>query len=365
MIRKIIAETNWAREIKEALLIGLVGGLIQSVLTYNEFLRGDVKTDIFVFTWSAVVWISLWKGNQALVVIIDQYLTWLEQPGKRFVVGVICMVIYTITISMIIYTIFFGLIWGQDVMAQVRSDFPAFIYTPVGITSTIMVISHSSSFLKAWRQSAINFEKLKKEKLMVEYEALKNQVNPHFLFNSMNVLTSLVYEDQDKAVKFIRELSKVYRYVLDSRHKDLVSLEEEMAFVESYIFLQKIRFENNLVIDIDIDEEKMQNFVPPMALQLLLENAIKHNVVSEKRPLTIRIKSEDKALIIQNDLQEKLSKDSTGIGLENLKQRYQIISNEPITIKKDEAYFTVIIPLLTRNIPISINETTEKEAVSV
>ena len=204
---------------------------------------------------------------------------------------------------------------------------------------------HGRGFLLSWRQTSIDMEKLKTEQVFTQFQSLKNQVNPHFLFNSLNALSSLVYEDQDKAVSFIRKLSKVYRYVLDKKDEELVKVEDELDFMENFIFLQQIRFGENLKVLIEKSNIR-DGYLPPLALQLLVENAIKHNVISEKDPLSVSIKIEDTYCIISNSIKEKLHKDSTGIGLANLKARYEYLSKKKMEIENDGIEFIVKLPVL-------------------
>ena len=201
-------------------------------------------------------------------------------------------------------------------------------------------------FFANWRQAAVDAERLKKESVEAQYNNLKNQVNPHFLFNSLNALTNLVYQDQDKAVKFIKQLSDVYRYVLNSRDKEVVSLDEELKFLEAYAFLQQIRFGGKLKIDIDLKDVK--SVVAPMALQMLVENAIKHNEISEEHPLHIKIYRQEKTLIVENTLQRKsvLADESSGLGLENIKKRYEFLSTSEVEVSEGEGKFIVSVPII-------------------
>ncbi len=207
---------------------------------------------------------------------------------------------------------------------------------------------HGRSFLLNWKQSSIAAEQLKRESIAAKYESLKNQVNPHFLFNSLNALSNLVYEDQDKAVKFIKQLSEVYRYVLDTREKEVVSIAEELKFLQSYLFLQQIRFGDKLKIEISVRKEAIN--VAPLALQLLIENAIKHNVVSEDDPLTVRIFEADQYIVVENNLQKKtsLGEPSAGVGLQNICKRYEFLSDRKVETIKDEKTFTVKLPILNQ-----------------
>ncbi|MCD4736963.1 MAG: histidine kinase [Bacteroidales bacterium] len=188
---------------------------------------------------------------------------------------------------------------------------------------------------------------LQEENIVSQFETLKHQVNPHFLFNSLNVLSSLIYIDQDKAAKFVRQLSKVYRYVLEHKDKDLVQIEEEIPFIESYIFLIKTRFDKNLDIDLQIQHEDLGKQVAPMVVQLLLENAIKHNVISKVKPLNIKVYTDGNNLTVENTLQLKTSTEvSAGVGLENIRKRYQYLTNKKISINDKDSRFIVQIPLL-------------------
>ena len=187
---------------------------------------------------------------------------------------------------------------------------------------------------------------LEKESALSQYESLKNQVNPHFLFNSLNALTHLVYEDQDKAAKFIKQLSEVYRYVLDSRDKEVVSLEEELKFLDAYLFLQQIRFGDKLKVNVNF--KGSTSSVAPLALQMLIENAIKHNVISEEEPLSIRLYMERSFLVVENDLHKKniLPDSSGGLGLQNIKRRYEFLSKEKVVVDEGEGKFIVKLPML-------------------
>jgi LytS/YehU family sensor histidine kinase len=193
---------------------------------------------------------------------------------------------------------------------------------------------------------AINAEKFEREGIEAKYDALRNQVNPHFLFNSLNALTNLVYEDQGKAVTFIKQLSDVYRYVLDTREKEIVPLEEELKFLKSYSFLQQIRFGDNLKIDMMLNN--VEGMVAPLSLQMLVENCIKHNIVSVDDPLSIRIFCEGGFLVVENIVNRKSSgsESSSGLGLDNIRNRYKFLSDIPVEVSDANGKFIVKLPIL-------------------
>jgi LytS/YehU family sensor histidine kinase len=202
-------------------------------------------------------------------------------------------------------------------------------------------------FMDKLKKTQVEAEQLKKITAEAQFEALRNQINPHFLFNCFNVLSSLVYKDADTSAKFIGQLSNVYRYLLYNQDKKVVTLKEELEFLESYLFLLKIRFGENLVVLNNITCDTDKYYVPPVVLQMLIENAIKHNVISKKSPLEIMLKSENSSLTVSNKLQEKeVKEESTYIGLKNIKSRYLFLSNKTVNIEKTDEWFNVKIPLL-------------------
>lgn len=211
------------------------------------------------------------------------------------------------------------------------------------VTSSCYIIY----LIRRQQQVLIENQQLQAENILNQYEVLKNQLNPHMLFNSLNTLRSLVRENQDKAQEYIQELSRVLRYTLQGNESQSVRLQEEMNFVSAYIFLLKMRYEDNLIFDIQIDKELEEYYLPPMSVQVLIENAVKHNEISNRHPLNIRIATDDSCgLFVSNPLQPKLTTTAgTGIGLANLSKRYQLLFRQDILITEDKN-FTVRIPLI-------------------
>jgi LytS/YehU family sensor histidine kinase len=210
------------------------------------------------------------------------------------------------------------------------------------ITSIIYAIS----FFKAWKGKWQEAEQLKIEALLLKYQVLQNQVNPHFLFNSLNVLGSLIDIDVDKAKTFARELSMFYRDVLHFKDMELVSLKDEIEFVKKYIYLQEIRFGEAFSVEFCISP-KIEASVIPLSLQMLVENAIKHNEMSALNPLKIVIAiTDDYKLIIENNLQLRKAADSSRKGLKNLAGRYEFLTGEKVVVVNDGNYFRVTLPLI-------------------
>ncbi|MEG2573914.1 MAG: histidine kinase, partial [Bacteroides sp.] len=195
----------------------------------------------------------------------------------------------------------------------------------------------------------IENEQLRAENIQNQYQALKNQLNPHMLFNSLNTLLSLVRESPEKAQDYVQELSRVLRYTLQENEFQSVSLREEMNFVEAYIFLMKMRYEENLEFKIHIHENLYEYRLPPLSIQMLVENAIKHNEISNRKPLTISIETNDEKAIlsVSNLIQPKrTTSPGTGIGLINLSKRFRLLFKCDIFIAKENGRFCVQLPLI-------------------
>ena len=330
-----------------AILIFFFGGAVNMVVFCSNCLDEPYFLSRYFyisFCYNGMAWTTYWKGSEMLVDLWDKYIPWLVAPVKRFIVSLTSIVVY-VYLAVWGLDLFFDLLVFGKSLEETLKEAGAPFWNTLWITLGINIFMHGRGFLLSWRQASIDVEKLKTEQISSQYNSLKSQVNPHFLFNSLNALSSLVYDNQDKAVEFIRKLSQVYRYVLDSMDDEVVLVEREMDFVKNYIFLQKIRFGDNLIVE--LDDNYPNQFVPPLAIQILVENAIKHNVVSEKDPLRLSIKFKDSYCFVTNSLKEKKVKDSTGIGLNNVKSRYQYLSDKGVNINRAEDSFEVQIPLLT------------------
>lgn len=331
---------NWWIELRDISVLALLGlvmtasGLSCSSCDFNS------REFWVIGSFTSLIWVILWKGNDYLGSFISAKISWLKFPVKRFFVGLFATAVFTLSSIYLVSSLYN---WSFNVHISYG------VWYSVIITIIISLFMHGRAFLLNWKQSQIDAEKLQRENIAGKYEALKNQVNPHFLFNSLNALTNLVYEDQDKAVKFIKQLSEVYRYVLDTRDQEIVSLAQELKFLESYIFLQQIRFENRLDVQVEVEDEN--KFVTPLALQMLIENAIKHNIVSTDDPLKIRIYQDNGHVVVENNLQRKavLAEPSAGVGLENIVKRYELLTERKVEVSDGPEKFVVKLPLLAQS----------------
>ena len=330
------------KEVVESLLIFTVGALLQ-IIAFCQCWDNPRQAAIEGFH-SGLSWMLLWKGSTYLVGLLNRWVDWLKFPLRRLLASVLSVMMLVLAVTFFIHFTYEFTTTDTPVTDIILDYSLQQFYTVLIVTLLINIIMHGRGFLINWKQAAIDIERMKTEQLASQYESLKNQVNPHFLFNSLNALSSLVYDDQKAAVQFIRKLSEVYRYVLDKKDQEVVPVQDELAFVRSYIFLQQIRFGENLKLV--IAGEEPAGFIPPLAIQILVENAIKHNVVSTAKPLEIHINYKRSDIEVSNVINLKKTKDSTGTGLANLKARYAFLSNIPVEISNQGGVFKVLLPIL-------------------
>ncbi|WP_295220803.1 2TM domain-containing protein, partial [uncultured Chryseobacterium sp.] len=231
----------------------------------------------------------------------------------------------------------------------------------INIALLISAFLHAKGFMEELKKTSkkeVVEQKLIAKSANAQFESLKNQLDPHFLFNSLNVLSSLIDENPKQAQKFTASMSKIYRYVLEQKDKELVTVEDELEFAKTYCDLLKTRFEDSVDFVFNVRKEDYRRFVVPLSLQLLLENCIKHNFATSSRPLVIKIFSENDTLCIENNLQVREQiKESSGIGLSNIVQRYALLTERNVFVEKSDDYFKVKLPVLSAK-PNVANEIT-------
>lgn len=336
-------KTSLKRHLIEGFLIFTFGGIIQLLLLCGNCMD-TLYEATYSFVYSGFYWLFLWKGSELIVDSLDKVMPWIKYPIRRTITSVVCLILYSLFVTyfldMALDMVFLG--WSfEKATAYLTVPFQELLLVNLAAN----LIMHGRAFLFEWRQASIDMEKLRTEQVFTQFQSLKNQVNPHFLFNSLNALSSLVYEDQDKAVEFIRKLSQVYRYVLDRKDEEIIPIADEVDFLKNFVFLQKIRFGENLQIEVNGTND--HGYLPPLALQLLVENAIKHNVISEDHHLNVVVNIYPEYCEVKNNIKEKLSKDSTGIGLDNLKARYEYLSDKKVEIVNQNDEFIVRLPVLS------------------
>jgi two-component system, LytTR family, sensor kinase len=321
------------------------------ILTLLAFMTGFIKSQDIIKTFIVNGFASslLGVGNGILADYLNIKFPWTVNTKLRAIVTVLTTVAFTFLAYLLIVYVWILVNDSSYSFMNVfgHNGLNGFLIT-LTITLFISTIFHGNGFLQSWKASVIEAEKLKKDHISAQYETLKNQVNPHFLFNSFNVLTTLVHKDADLAEKFVRQLSNVYRYVLESRDKEVVPFELEMKQLEAYIFLMKIRFGESLNVSINFLNINDTMSIAPLTLQMLLENALKHNAVSKTTPLKIEIYQDDiDYVVVKNQILYKNSVgESTGVGLENIRSRYKFLCDKNVVVSKEDDCFIVKIPII-------------------
>lgn len=260
-----------------------------------------------------------------------------------FVVSVLCIAFLRVVEEVVVD--------GVQIQAYLREEKAVNFLPAIIITLFITLGIHAVHFYRQLQESKMREQRVIAGTASARFETLKNQIDPHFLFNSLNVLSSLIEENPENAQRFTGSLSKIYRYVLEQKDKELIEVEEELNFAQSYLALLKMRFENSLDVNVNVASLTAGQKVVPLSLQLLLENTVKHNVASQSRPLRIEIYTEEDYLVIENTKQiREVLGAGGGVGLQNIINRYALVTDRPVLIAEDQISFKVKIPILTQKV---------------
>lgn len=330
-------------EIRDILILIAISTSITYLIAGNQIFSSFSGYSISIF-YGFILGFTIWKGNQILGLILDKKFPWEKKPSTTFFYRVSASIIFTAIDILIVNYLIYTYVYRINIFDDLRRMFIYAVMT-FGISMLITTIIYLKHFFISWRESVLQKEKFKQDAITMQYETLKSYVNPHFLFNSLSVLSSLVEKDTAKSQEFIKQLSDIYRYVLEQKDKELVPLETELTFIVSYINLHRIRHGGNLKVNLSVDNRF--GYVIPLSLQILLENAFKHNIISEEEPLDVTISREADYIFVQNKLQtRKTINENEGIGLETISKRYEFFTNRPLIINADNGFFTVKIPVL-------------------
>jgi len=265
-----------------------------------------------------------------------------EAIGKRILWVFLGFIVLFFTVDIVLHRLFNSLGVSQGAEPNHIVKFIASLI----LCALVITLYEAISFYVQLQRTVAEKAQLERQNIESQLEGLRNQVNPHFLFNSLNTLAYLIPEDADKAVRFLQQLSNVYRYVLESREAKIIPLSKELEFLDAYVFLLKERFGENLQVQIVCSEQNRSFGIVPLSLQMLFENAIKHNVISVEKPLHIQVFCENGHLIIRNNLQRKNQvMDSTGVGLQNIRDRYRMLTEMEVEVIASQQYFTVALPI--------------------
>lgn len=319
-----------------ALIIALL--LLTFLLTFSVWNKVLTQEKIlFNFLLNLPSWLIMGIIDFLIIKISMNKIAW-KSDTARIITDVFLCNLFLISLSFFINY----LIKNTEILSYLTQfAIPLIIWNSI-IIFMIELFLYNQRQVEVEKKLAIT----EKEKIQYQYETLKAQINPHFLFNSLNVLSSLAYQDAEKANLFTKKLSGVYRYILLTSDQPTVILKEELSFLESYLFLEKIRFENTFSVNIEKENELLLNKnVIPISLQLLVENALKHNITTKNHPLNILIDIKENGILVSNNLQLRSSVDKGGVGLINLQKQYSL-HNSAIIITQTEASFTVEIPFV-------------------
>lgn len=342
-----------ARGFGFGIVIFIVLMIISYLLGWRMESFGELLTE---FTINQIYSVTLFVLNGY---IISYYLQKHRKnffKAKNLTQSILSSLGATIGAIVIIRLFIHSILEGKPIREFLASEKPEYYMVALLITVVMLTIYYTFYYYKSTRDSQVKEQKKIAGSAAASFDALKNQLDPHFLFNSLNVLTSLIEENPQAATKFTTSLSKVYRYVLEQKNKDLVTLQEELEFAQLYMSLLKMRFEDSIEYNTPQQLENPEAKVVPLSLQLLLENAVKHNMVTPSKRLIITIYEQDGALVVKNNIQPKqVVKKSSGVGLQNIRQRYQLLTDRPVLISELNNEFVVALPLLTKQKATTMN----------
>jgi two-component system LytT family sensor kinase len=349
--------------IVRTIILGIfIGVVISSIIMIFQAILGRTfhwdQNMIREFFYNVLMGLALTLVNGVYFDYLNNRVSW--SKGKEYyriivgIIGSIPLTLFGVWIVRFIIQVGFE---NQSFESFSKSQYFNDYLGSLIITFFVSLIFHVVFLYRKLQDNKVKEQKIIAGNASAQFESLKNQIDPHFLFNSLNVLSSLIEENPDNAQRFTTSLSKIYRYVLEQRDKELVPLQEELNFAKTYMKLLIMRFENSLTYSLPdsiIDDEAK---VVPLSLQLLLENTIKHNIVSDIQPLHIVIKVEGEYLTVSNNLQKKeVLQNGEGVGLKNIINRYAILTDKKVKIESDVAYFKVKIPILTKEITLIKNK---------
>jgi sensor histidine kinase YesM len=322
------------------LLMGIVFPLLNGMFFNTKM--NIVLLNIIFSTFSTA---SMWLGCRFIIFKIWKYFPWDKNPVKHLVFEIAAIAAYTLLIVKFVFivaSLFLSLEIGKEY------NFWSIYLSSVIISLIISFVHEAAFFYILWIKTIKHAEELEKEGLLSQYETLKNQVNPHFLFNSFNTLITLIEEDKNAASDYVQKLSDFFRIILQLRDKTIIPVKEELELIKTYTFIQQKRYGNNLVLKNMIPFEALEKGVAPLTLQMLIENAIKHNVISTENPLNIEISlTENNYLLVKNNLQKRQEHEpSSGLGLQNISNRYKFLTDRETKIIVSSHYYSVAIPLL-------------------
>lgn len=341
--RNLIGWWRWGSNVLLGLIARLLIDLVYALREeeYPLFSWANLPNYLYTIAFAFIII----EGIRAINRYLDGIFPWEANQKRRFYVQASTNLLYMLFVNNVVRLLFM-----RVVLPESKIVFQEQIIINIVVTVLLIIVElvdFGIFSLNLWRVSLGEVERFKKESIEFQLATLKAQVNPHFLFNSLNTLSSLVYQNPDSAALFVRRLARVYRYILENQEREMVKLSEEVRCLEDYISLLNTRFGESISFKIDIPKNSRKRFIAPMTLQMLVENAIKHNIKSRKKPLEMTIKLENDKILVSNNLQTKQRVGfSSGIGLQNIQSRYAYLTDHKVEIMFNEERFTVKIPML-------------------
>jgi two-component system, LytTR family, sensor kinase len=293
-----------------------------------------------------VLSIVLWEGNRWITIILNKHVKWQDNISVRILIQIAINLVFTTWATYFYSKWLFFYIYNEAYPIEIL--FKQFLFITIIISLLYNAIYSSEYFFKKWKNGLVETEELKRQNLIAQYESLKELINPHFLFNSLNTLIGLISEDKKVAIQYGEYFAKVYRYLLDHRDDKVVLLNDELDIIKKLIFLFKARYGNSFNVKVNIPQNLNTKLIAPLTLQMLLENATKHNIISKEYPLKLEITCEgDEYLVVMNNIQKKNRRgETTKLGLDTIKKRYQFISKKEVVVTETNDLFIVRIPLI-------------------
>ena len=337
------------KHLKNILIIFVISIIITFVFDYafggiNSNIKGLLLNILYGF---------LIGGSLSLTGVITRFIIKKinihANPVKTYVILLISIFVYIIIDVFAINSIWYSVTQGAEIKELYANNWfllSNFITILIGLVIFFIILS--KSYITQLIKTEKEVQAAKTEAVNFKYKTLQSQVNPHFLFNSLNTLSSMISIEPQKAEDFVNHLSKLYRYVLDNKEKELIQISDEVSFIKNYIVLQKYRFENNIIFEIEESVNNIDGQIIPMSLQLLVENAIKHNIVSDDKKLNIKITiDENNFICVINNIQLKeAGADSFNIGIKNIEERYSFITEQKCIIENNGESFMVKLPII-------------------
>ncbi len=322
------------------LIMGVVFPLLNGM--FFNIKMNFVVLNIIFSTFSTT---AMWLGCRFIINKIWKHFPWDKKPIKHLVYEIIILAIYILLIVKFVF--FVASLFLSEEIGKEYNFWSVYISSLI-ISIIISFIHEAVFFYMLWIKTIKRAEQLEREGLLSQYETLKNQINPHFLFNSFNTLISLIEEDKNAASDYVQKLSDFFRIILQLRDKSIITVSEELELIKTYIFIQQKRYGNNLIMNIKIPQQVLEMGVAPLTLQMLVENAIKHNIISTEKPLNIEISvTDNNYLLVKNNLQKRTDNEpSSGLGLQNIRNRYTFLSDKKTEVIVNTEYYAVAIPLL-------------------